>query len=295
MLAFLPGASFALQRDILYRVDIINSLLSATLTHSAQQLADLQNKNKPFSLIETLASHIHTVEIVGFTMYENREDLRSRIIGLFFAILWWSFVYQNSERKKKSEVSVAERIVSKTPIQPKKNEDGKRRRRKRKGDKMELRKEETSVEPIQEEVSKEMDAKTDDTFSKTHKEVWREVKVARDQAEKAELKGTNNTLKEEDRHRILRLVLTVVIPDLRRLMVSTDSDKNQVVRSGVAVVLVQLLLHLPPKVMDMYIYLPSLIPSYLPGITQTVVLLLKQRLQSARDQARHTCNFLEGI
>ena len=135
----------------------------------------------------------------------------------------------------------------------------------------------------------------DTPLESAEQEVWREVKVARDQAEKAELKGTNSSLKEEDRHRILRLVLTVVIPDLRRLMVSTDSDKNQVVRSGVAVVLVQLLLHLPPKVMDMYIYLPSLIPSYLPGITQTVVLLLKQRLQSARDQARHTCNFLEGI
>ena len=83
------------------------------------------------------------------------------------------------------------------------------------------------------------------------REVWREVKAARNQAEKAELQGASKTLQEEDRHRILRLVLTVVIPDLRRLMVSTDSDKNQVVRSGVAVVLVELLRHLPPKVMDM--------------------------------------------
>ena len=40
---------------------------------------------------------------------------------------------------------------------------------------MELRKEETSVEPIQEEVSKEMDAKTDDAFSKTQEKIREDV------------------------------------------------------------------------------------------------------------------------
>ena len=29
--------------------------------------------------------------------------------------------------------------------------------------------------------------------------------------------------------------------------------------------------------------------SYLPGLTQTVVLLLKQKMQSDRDEARKTC------
>lgn len=89
-----------------------------------------------------------------------------------------------------------------------------------------------------------------------------ELKAARSAAEQAEQQSqpsqpssasssSASALSPQDRRRILRLVLTVVIPDLRRLMVSTDEQRNQTVRCGVAVVIVQLLRHLPAKVMEM--------------------------------------------
>lgn len=89
-----------------------------------------------------------------------------------------------------------------------------------------------------------------------------ELKAARSAAEQAEQQSQPSqpssassssacALSPQDRRHILRLVLTVVIPDLRRLMVSTDEQRNQTVRCGVAVVIVQLLRHLPAKVMEM--------------------------------------------
>ena len=67
--AFLPGAAFALQRDVLYRLDVLSALLSATLTHSPAQLEALRLENARRSLldalVETLARHLRAVEVAG--------------------------------------------------------------------------------------------------------------------------------------------------------------------------------------------------------------------------------------
>ena len=71
--AFLPGAAFPLQRDVLYRLDVLSALLSATLTHSPAQLEALRLANGDGSLLETLTRHLRAVEIVGTSVYARRR------------------------------------------------------------------------------------------------------------------------------------------------------------------------------------------------------------------------------
>ena len=74
-----------------------------------------------------------------------------------------------------------------------------------------------------------------------------------------------------------------------RTMIDEDDRKNQTIRSGVAVVICQLFMQLPQPLFEMSLSLWVLSYSYLPGLTQSVVLLLKQKMQSDRDEARKTC------
>ena len=90
--------------------------------------------------------------------------------------------------------------------------------------------------------------------SAQEEEIQAELRAASSEAEREEQAAASSNsieLTAQDRRRILRLVLTVVIPDLRKLMVATDEQRNQTVRCGVAVVIIQLLRHLPSKVMEM--------------------------------------------
>lgn len=90
--------------------------------------------------------------------------------------------------------------------------------------------------------------------SAQEEEIQAELRAASSEAEREEQAAASSNsieLTAQDRRRILRLVLTVVIPDLRKLMVVTDEQRNQTVRCGVAVVIIQLLRHLPSKVMEM--------------------------------------------
>lgn len=107
----------------------------------------------------------------------------------------------------------------------------------------------------EEEEEKETPAPSTSALqSAQEEEIQAELRAASSEAEREEQAATASNsieLSAQDRRRILRLVLTVVIPDLRKLMVATDEQRNQTVRCGVAVVIIQLLRHLPSKVMEM--------------------------------------------
>ena len=94
-------------------------------------------------------------------------------------------------------------------------------------------------------------ASTSALQSAQEEEIQAELRAAEREEDTMAASSNSTELSAQDRRRILRLVLTVVIPDLRKLMVATDEQRNQTVRCGVAVVIIQLLRHLPSKVMEM--------------------------------------------
>ena len=114
--------------------------------------------------------------------------------------------------------------------------------------------ESTSSSSEEEEEEKEEEtlaASTSALQSAQEEEIQAELRAAEREEDTMAASSNSTELSAQDRRRILRLVLTVVIPDLRKLMVATDEQRNQTVRCGVAVVIIQLLRHLPSKVMEM--------------------------------------------
>lgn len=112
----------------------------------------------------------------------------------------------------------------------------------------------SSEEEEEEEKEKEEEtlaASTSALQSAQEEEIQAELRAAEREEDTMAASSNSTELSAQDRRRILRLVLTVVIPDLRKLMVATDEQRNQTVRCGVAVVIIQLLRHLPSKVMEM--------------------------------------------
>ena len=110
----------------------------------------------------------------------------------------------------------------------------------------------SSSEEEEEEKEKEtLAASTSALQSAQEEEIQAELRAAEREEDTMAASSNSTELSAQDRRRILRLVLTVVIPDLRKLMVATDEQRNQTVRCGVAVVIIQLLRHLPSKVMEM--------------------------------------------
>lgn len=103
----------------------------------------------------------------------------------------------------------------------------------------------------EEEEEETLAASTSALQSAQEEEIQAELRAAEREEDTMAASSNSTELSAQDRRRILRLVLTVVIPDLRKLMVATDEQRNQTVRCGVAVVIIQLLRHLPSKVMEM--------------------------------------------
>lgn len=111
--------------------------------------------------------------------------------------------------------------------------------------------ESTSSSSEEEEEEETLAASTSALQSAQEEEIQAELRAAEREEDTMAASSNSTELSAQDRRRILRLVLTVVIPDLRKLMVATDEQRNQTVRCGVAVVIIQLLRHLPSKVMEM--------------------------------------------
>ena len=109
----------------------------------------------------------------------------------------------------------------------------------------------SSSEDEEEEEEETLAASTSALQSAQEEEIQAELRAAEREEDTMAASSNSTELSAQDRRRILRLVLTVVIPDLRKLMVATDEQRNQTVRCGVAVVIIQLLRHLPSKVMEM--------------------------------------------
>ena len=109
----------------------------------------------------------------------------------------------------------------------------------------------SSSEEEEEEEEETLAASTSALQSAQEEEIQAELRAAEREEDTMAASSNSTELSAQDRRRILRLVLTVVIPDLRKLMVATDEQRNQTVRCGVAVVIIQLLRHLPSKVMEM--------------------------------------------
>ena len=132
----------------------------------------------------------------------------------------------------------------------------------------------TKEKPAKEEEEKSAKEENEKPVEKEKEEEEEEEEKEVEEEEEEEEEEEMEVEKEEEwlvkepkalttiaKQKILRLVLTVVIPDLRkcvcrarlmhRLMITTDDRKNQMVHSGVAVVIVQLLTKLPPKLFDM--------------------------------------------
>ena len=121
----------------------------------------------------------------------------------------------------------------------------------------------TKEKPAEEEEEKSAKEEKEEEEEEEEKEEEEEEEEEEMEVEKEKewLVKEPKALTTIAKQKILRLVLTVVIPDLRkcvcrarlmhRLMITTDDRKNQMVHSGVAVVIVQLLTKLPPKLFDM--------------------------------------------
>ena len=185
-----------------------------------------------------------------------------------------NFLRKEQERKKmarpsdpeKKEMEVETPAVSAKPTD--KENENEAKESKESNDSKESKENENEAKESQMESESELDPESEASEeekeppvpstsalqSAQEEEIQAELRAASSEAEREEQAAASSNsieLTAQDRRRILRLVLTVVIPDLRKLMVATDEQRNQTVRCGVAVVIIQLLRHLPSKVMEM--------------------------------------------
>ena len=237
--------------------------------------SEQETYNKLYTRILCLIVEQSHFELQDMEDFAEVVDLRMELVAQDSlsakALKQLNFLRKEQERKKmarpsdpeKKEMEVETPAVSAKPTD-KENEN----EAKESNDSNESKENENEAKESQMESESELDPESEASEeekeppvpstsalqSAQEEEIQAELRAASSEAEREEQAAASSNsieLTAQDRRRILRLVLTVVIPDLRKLMVATDEQRNQTVRCGVAVVIIQLLRHLPSKVMEM--------------------------------------------
>lgn len=227
--------------------------------------SEQETYNKLYTRILCLIVEQFHFELQDMEDFAEVVDLRMELVAQDSlsakALKQLNFLRKEQERKKltrpsdpeKKEMEVETPAVSAKPTD-KENENEAKESKESKESQMES---ESELDPESEASEEEKEPPVPSTSalqSAQEEEIQAELRAASSEAEREEQAAASSNsieLTAQDRRRILRLVLTVVIPDLRKLMVATDEQRNQTVRCGVAVVIIQLLRHLPSKVMEM--------------------------------------------
>ena len=227
--------------------------------------SEQETYNKLYTRILCLIVEQFHFELQDMEDFAEVVDLRMELVAQDSlsakALKQLNFLRKEQERKKltrpsdpeKKEMEVETPAVSAKPTD-KENENEAKESKESKESQMES---ESELDPESEASEEEKEPPVPSTSalqSAQEEEIQAELRAASSEAEREEQAAASSNsieLTAQDRRRILRLVLTVVIPDLRKLMVATDEQRNQTVRCGVVVVIIQLLRHLPSKVMEM--------------------------------------------
>lgn len=237
--------------------------------------SEQETYNKLYTRILCLIVEQFHFELQDMEDFAEVVDLRMELVAQDSlsakALKQLNFLRKEQERKKmarpsdpeKKEMEVETPAVSAKPTDKenenesnnsKESNESKENENEAKESQMES---ESELDPESEASEEEKEPPVPSTSalqSAQEEEIQAELRAASSEAEREEQAAASSNsieLTAQDRRRILRLVLTVVIPDLRKLMVATDEQRNQTVRCGVAVVIIQLLRHLPSKVMEM--------------------------------------------
>ena len=227
--------------------------------------SEQETYNKLYTRILCLIVEQFHFELQDMEDFAEVVDLRMELVAQDSlsakALKQLNFLRKEQERKKQAQASEQESKATEDeapaanakPTDTKKESKEAKEASETESSSSETESTSSSSEEEEEEEEEEetLAASTSALQSAQEEEIQAELRAAEREEDNVAASSNSTELSAQDRRRILRLVLTVVIPDLRKLMVATDEQRNQTVRCGVAVVIIQLLRHLPSKVMEM--------------------------------------------
>ena len=90
LLTLLPNSHFSLQRELLYKIDILSAILTPT-ARAASLDGGKKGVSSSVSLLRFAIANLETIEVVGFTLWAWGVGVSVRIIGVFCGVIVWNW------------------------------------------------------------------------------------------------------------------------------------------------------------------------------------------------------------